>query len=38
MLTISRYSEVLAFHAEMDQSGQSGRMKSTQQLDGMDIG
>ncbi|KAJ5696588.1 hypothetical protein N7536_007000 [Penicillium majusculum] len=32
------YGEVLAFHAEMDQSGQSGPMKSIQQQDGMDIG
>lgn len=38
MLTISRYSEVLAFHTEMDQSGQRGPMKSIQQVDGMDIG
>ncbi|KAF7524481.1 hypothetical protein PCG10_005741 [Penicillium crustosum] len=32
------YSEVLAFHAEMEQSGRSGPMKSIQQVDGMDIG
>lgn len=27
LLTISRYSEVLAFHTEMNQSGQNGPMK-----------
>ncbi|KAJ9489498.1 hypothetical protein VN97_g3785 [Penicillium thymicola] len=31
-------SEVVAFHAEMDKSGQRGPMKSIQQVDGMDIG
>ncbi|KXG53740.1 bZIP transcription factor, bZIP-1 [Penicillium griseofulvum] len=32
------YNEVLAFHSEMNQTGQSGPMKSIQQVDGMDIG
>lgn len=38
LLTISRYGEVLAFHSEMDHSGQTGPMKSIHQIDGMDIG
>ncbi|EKV04288.1 hypothetical protein PDIG_16450 [Penicillium digitatum PHI26] len=31
------YSEVLAFHAETNQSGQSGPMKAIHQVDGMEI-
>ncbi|KAJ5964381.1 uncharacterized protein N7479_004257 [Penicillium vulpinum] len=32
------YNEVLAFHAEVNRTGQSGPMKSINQVDGMDIG
>jgi p38 MAP kinase len=32
------YGEVLGFHEEVNQSGQSGPMKSIRQVDGMDLG
>lgn len=34
----ARYGEVLGFHEQMTQSGQSGPMKITNPLDGMDLG
>ncbi|KAJ5170415.1 bZIP transcription factor bZIP-1 [Penicillium coprophilum] len=34
----TRYGEVLAFHSDMNHTGQSGPMKSIHQVDGMDIG
>jgi p38 MAP kinase len=34
----ARYGEVLGFHEQMTESGQSGPMKTTMQLDGMDLG